>query len=289
MGLDLNGTKFLLYARARGVSFERTATIGRQELLADRAGLEANLAVYGLRSDEGTLDRLISGSAGYAEEFLRHIGAREIVSIDASSYERATVIHDMNEPISAELKNKFSVVLDGGTLEHIFNFPVAIKNCMEMVAEGGHFLAITPTNNHSGHGFYQFSPELFFRVLCKENAFELEHLIAFEETPGSDWYEITDPSELNERVSILNSFPTMLLVIARKVKTVEVFRANPQQSDYTLAWEKGTGNGNKDELKKPSGIGRIPAALLRRLKLKIERRTGVLNSRPTHFKKVRFP
>ena len=32
MGLDANGTKFLLYARTQGVDFATTATIGRQGL-----------------------------------------------------------------------------------------------------------------------------------------------------------------------------------------------------------------------------------------------------------------
>ena len=69
------------------------------------------------------------------------------------------------------LKNKYTLVIDGGCLEHIFNFPVAIKNCMEMLQEGGHFIGITPANNLMGHGFYQFSPELYFRIFSKENGF----------------------------------------------------------------------------------------------------------------------
>src|SRR5438477_418150 len=79
--------------------------------------------------------------------------------------------HDMNEPIPDKFKETYTAVLDGGSLEHVFNFPVAIKNCMEMVKVGGHYLAITPANNFFGHGFYQFSPELYFTVLSKENGF----------------------------------------------------------------------------------------------------------------------
>ena len=60
----------------------------------------------------------------------------------------------MNEAIPDSLKGKFSCVLDGGTLEHVFNFPQAIKNAMEIVAIGGHFLGVVPANNFSGHGFY---------------------------------------------------------------------------------------------------------------------------------------
>jgi len=42
----------------------------------------------------------------------------------------------MSQPIDTIHKNKYDLVFDGGTLEHVFNFPVAIKNCMEMVKVG---------------------------------------------------------------------------------------------------------------------------------------------------------
>ena len=84
-------------------------------------------------------------------------------------YESAKHLHDMNEGIPGDFKEKYTAVLDAGSLEHIFNFPVAIKNRMDMVNVSGHYLAITPANNFCGHGFYQFSPELYFSVLTREN------------------------------------------------------------------------------------------------------------------------
>ncbi len=292
MGLDINGTKFLLYARARGVSFDATAMIGRQELLLSKADLEKNLRRFDHVVSDDDLREMFTGPTHYAEGFLRSLGAREIVSFDASPYEGASVIHDLNQPIPDEPKGRFSVVLDGGTLEHIFNFPAAIKNCMEMVAESGHFLAITPTNNHSGHGFYQFSPELFFRIFSAENGFDLEHLIVFEETLNSPWYEVADPKTLKERVTLVNEYPTMLLIIARKISTVEIFSHHPQQSDYQSAWNGDISSipscprGSKSLSSK---IGRIPAAIFRRIKLRVDRRTGVLNKRGSHFKKIDLP
>ena len=37
-----------------------------------------------------------------------------------------------------------------------------------------HFVRITPANNFFGHGFYQFTPELFFRIFSAANGFEVE-------------------------------------------------------------------------------------------------------------------
>ena len=56
------------------------------------------------------------------------------------------------------------MVIDGGLLEHVFDFPTAIRNCMRMVRQGGHLILNLPVNNFPGHGFYRFSPELVFRV-----------------------------------------------------------------------------------------------------------------------------
>ncbi len=36
-------------------------------------------------------------------------------------------------------------MVDGGTLEHIFNVPVALKSYMEMVRVGGHLILVCPS------------------------------------------------------------------------------------------------------------------------------------------------
>src|SRR5829696_795835 len=230
MGLDVNGTKFLLYARKMGVSFAETAMVGRQEMLADAKTLKANFNKFGVDLADAEVERIVSSGDGYAEPFLEQLGAKEIMSFDASDYENASVSHDFNQPIPAEFHNRFSVVLDGGTLEHVFNFPTAIKNCMQMLKVGGHFLAIAPTNNYTGHGFYQFSPELFFRVFTPQNGFEMQRMLIYEETLNCDWFDVPDPDTLKERVTLINEEPSLLLVIAKKVAEAEIFATTPQQS-----------------------------------------------------------
>ena len=241
MGLDSNGTKFLLYAKARqGVSFENMAMIGRQTLNLTAEQLHNNLQKFGVQT--ANADEILNGADGYAEPFIKVLDADEITSFDASDYENATEVHDFNQPIPEQFKNKFSAVLDGGTLEHIFNFPTAIKNCMEMIKVGGHFLAITPTNNFLGHGFYQFSPELFFRIFNEQNGFKMLQAIVFEEYPNSDWFEVTDPDAIKHRVLLTNSMPSYLLIIAGKTADIPIFEKTPQQSDYFTMWKNSEEN-----------------------------------------------
>ena len=237
MGFDIQGTKFLLSAQRRGVSFAQTATLGRQELFVDGRYLPKIFRRFGVPDSTAQSSRLLAASDGYAEPLLRWLGGEQIVSIDASAYEGTSVVHDMNLPIPEGLRAAFSVVIDGGTLEHIFNFPVAIKNCMEMVRPGGHVLLMTPANNFLGHGFYQFSPELFFRIFSADNGFEVNRAVLAETAPDAQWYEIVDPARAGRRVELVNHRPAYLLIQARRLRQVPVLAVPPQQSDYTTLWQ----------------------------------------------------
>lgn len=237
MGLDLNGVMFLLHALEKGADLSRTATIGRQELSVGKEGLRNAFERFGFRVTSSELDSLVQRSGPYAERVFRALGCRALDSFDVSDYEDVNKVVDMNEPIPDECKEAYSVVFDGGALEHIFNFPVALKNCMDMAAVGGHFISITPANNMFGHGFYQFSPELFFRSLSLDNGFEMIDLMVYEDQPGGRWYSVADPSDVGGRVTLLNRTRVLMLVLAKKARSVDVFSAAPQQSDYVSRWE----------------------------------------------------
>jgi hypothetical protein len=242
MGIDINGAKFLLYVRNLGVDFGLTAMIGRQGLMLTRNDLKDAFSVFGDASSDERVEQIFTRGGGYADHLLIHLGAQDVHSFDISPYEGATHLHDMNREIAPEMKGQYTAVLDGGSLEHVFNFPTAIKNCMEMVRAGGHYLAITPANNYMGHGFYQFSPELFFNVFSRDNGFEVIKIIAFENRPGTKWYSVRSPLEVRGRVTLTNRIPVMLFVVARKLANAEIFKNAPQQSDYQAIWRADESN-----------------------------------------------
>ena len=238
MGLDINAIKFLLDARASGVSFERTLTIGRQGLFVEPEALVELLTSRVRLASAADVRRMVEADEGFCESFLRGLGAKSTDSMDLSSYQAATILHDLNNPVPDSLKARFSVVIDSGSLEHVFSFPQAIKNCMEMVAVGGHFLCITIANNFMGHGFYQFSPELFYRVLSPANGFAVERMLIYEEYwPEIKFYSVADPELVRQRVTLANGRPTLLLIRARKVDSAPILALTPQQSDYVAHWQ----------------------------------------------------
>jgi hypothetical protein len=260
MGVGAATAEFLIEAAGNGVRFDRTLTIGKQAVflgparlgrLVRRNGLwpqgEGRRAFYARFEEEpGTLDPL-----------LRVLGASQVDSMDASPYEGASIIHDLNQPIGEDLRGRFSAVFDGGSLEHIFDVPTALRSYMEMVEVGGHLIIHTMANNYLGHGFYQFSPEFFYRTLRPDNGFEVERVVVVEndiawrdvlgvrvpiETAGP-WYEVADPEAVRSRVVLQNRRPVVIQVQARKVADVTPFGTAPQQSDYVELWTGDDGDG----------------------------------------------
>jgi hypothetical protein len=232
MGITSNCAKFLLYARGLGVSYASTITLGRQQLMIN----ESEAIQLAARSP---IDAARIRNSEYAEPLFEMLGASHIDSMDHSGFEKATVIHDLNSSLPNHLQSKYSAVFDGGTLEHVFNFPQAVKSCMDMLCVGGHFVSITPANNYCGHGFYQFSPELFFSVFSEEFGFRIKTVIVFVETPELrevNWYKIKDPREVKHRVVLTNGNPTTLMVVAEKIKDTKDIKLTPFQSDYAHIW-----------------------------------------------------
>jgi SAM-dependent methyltransferase len=255
--------EFLAESRRAGAEFGRTLTIGRQACFAGPLALGAILRRNGLwpagETRRAFLRRFGEGPPWFAEPYLRLLGAREIRALDASGYEGADVVHDLNRPVPDDLEARFDLVLDGGSLEHVFDVPSALRNYMRMVRPGGRLVVATMANNHCGHGFYQLSPELFFRALSERNGYRVERLhlageelefarplagVAFAHDAGSGRrYAVADPEGVGERVVLRSRRGVVLLVEARRLADVAPLADPPQQSDYEPLWKAGGHGG----------------------------------------------
>ncbi len=234
MGLDINAVRFLISARKSGVEFGGVLTLGRQDLNVYPAKMRTVLEQHGFPS---TAFATNAPDTGFAESVFKSLGAKNVYALDASDFEGAEFVHDLNQPLPEKLQQRFDIVYDGGTLEHVFNYPQALKNCMEMVKPGGRFITHAPGNNWWGHGFYQVSPELFYRAFSSDNGFEMERMIAHFVGPYGRWHEVSDPDKIRARVEAITFGPVQLLVQAKRIAVVPIFAKTPQQSDYSQRWE----------------------------------------------------
>lgn len=244
MGIVSSNAEFYLAAHARGVAFTRTLTLGRQRLYVS----QPELATLANRYRPDLRRRLADLRDGEpADPFLtRFLDIRELHALDHSDYEGAAVTHDLNLPLPRRLHEQFDVVIDSGTLEHVFNLPVAVASCMELVKRGGTLFLASPANNMCGHGFYQFSPELWFRLFRNVNGFTLTRLAlvthpfpGIELSPRHTWYDVTDPADLHVRVPLMTATPTIMMLEAKRVDVLPILVTPPQQSDYVARWRAG--------------------------------------------------
>jgi hypothetical protein len=179
---------------------------------------------------------------GYAEPLFESLGATEVSSIDASDYEHATDIHDLNEPLPDHLAGRFSVAVESGTVEHVFNLTEALRSAMRLPEVGGHVVFMTPCNNAPGHGLHQLTPELLYRAFSSDYGYTVKRFLLREQRGDwykvrhPDWYEVRDPEVVGRRCEFRTRRTAYLFVLAERTADVPLFASWPQQSDYSAQW-----------------------------------------------------
>lgn len=233
MGLNVATIKYLqLIEKKFEVKYKDFLMLGRQRLIISDNELQKVCDYAGY---EGNID-MIKRKDGFAENLFKYLlDAEKIDSLDYSDYENATILSDLNEPISSLYEELYDVVLDGGTLEHIFNYPIALKNAMRMCKINGFLVLMTPTSGCNGHGFYQFSPELFVDVL-NNNGFSILD-ISLCRSCGNESYSMYKVSTINDNK--LNSKSVSVLCICAKKKESTPKKLIVQQGIWFECWQNG--------------------------------------------------
>ncbi len=232
MGIDAHNLNFLAHAQDLGVQYGRTLAIGRQALFVEDRALRAHATWR--RQQPLQLPAVAPGRPTYFEPLMQQwFGAQQADSVDASDYESATFVHDMNLPwpVLSPQRGQYDAVLDFGCLEHVFDFPTAWRNAVDLCRVGGHILHALPANNLSGHGFYQFSPELFFSLYTPERGFQMKAVLFVQKADPAHWWRVASPLDVKRRVNLRNSHEVYVLVLAQKLREPGLLAA-PQQSDY---------------------------------------------------------
>lgn len=241
MGISKNQAKWLkLITEKYDIDFTDTLTLGRLFLYISKEEANAELKEY------FNINNIFQDD-GYSEKFFSELSSKKInkiESVDYSDYEGATLVWDMNNPIGTDFRERYSVVIDGGTLEHIYNFPQALKNAMESVRIGGHLILMSPINNWIGHGFYQLSPEIYWSVLNENNGFRILQMNLEEANvnPKRTFRRINKTEIKGLRKTIRTYEPSQIFLVAKKI-SVTPEKIIVQQSDYEVSWEKNNDKG----------------------------------------------
>jgi len=241
MGIDFTGCEAIFKSLKYVKNYDYLLMLGRQEI-------HINCETFNLFLEKNNLVHLKNKYFyGYSDKFFLDLGFNHVESIDYSNYENASILHNMNKPIPITHYNKYDYILDAGTTEHIFNIPQVCENIINLLKIGGIYLSITPNNNFSGHGIYQFSPEFYLSAFSKKYGMEVQELyLAKVGSCIETWINVNDLKE-KETGRNTSSFNTTeyvyIIAIIKKISNdrLNLITESPNQYSYeNITWKKNS-------------------------------------------------
>ena len=231
MAFNLGTVDFLINELLpRLKSRERAISLARQKITCSAADLAVRLEAAGFTRG---LDALRKSDRVTTRELFPALGFSEYHDLDINP-EPGGIRQDLNEPVPAELHDRFDLVFEAGTIEHIFNVRSVFENIIVMLKKGGLVFHLSPLDMIN-HGFYNFSPTLFIDVY-RYNGFSKPDLflVMFPEKWWKEQkitYQELAFSTDRLRPARLKGFFPCIACIARKEKETGPFQT-PVQSFY---------------------------------------------------------
>jgi hypothetical protein len=115
------------------------------------------------------------GAPSTVREFYLALGFQSYVAVDTNT-EKDAVIGDLNFPLTRQegeaFKNRYALVTNIGTGEHVFNQASVFQNAHDMCQVGGVMLHQLPCSPWVNHGFFNYNP-ILFRDLALANGYEV--------------------------------------------------------------------------------------------------------------------
>jgi hypothetical protein len=218
MGIDPHLYRLLLWQAAKSPLGD-VLTVGRLNLDIPQNVLDKDLPELNV-------------CGPFAESLLTALGANSVTSMDASAYESPSFIADLNKPI--QHGSRYHAIIDGGSLEHVFDIAQAFRNLTNLCDIGGRIFHALPVNNLNGHGFWQFCSDLLYSIYSDRNGFSDTKVFYASTLQKQMWY-LAPPPIHGSRVQIVSIEPIILLCVTTKKFDAEFI--NPIQPFYLGAWE----------------------------------------------------
>jgi SAM-dependent methyltransferase len=258
MGMDKGGAKLLLSEALQRPFKGQLLTLGRQDVHFTFKELQKAAKELGAKLHEPCpitfSNKAESALKGHIsdETFFKALGFSDVAAMDYSPFESARYIFDLNSrELPEHLLAAFDVIIDGGTIEHVFHLPNALNNIHRMLRPHGRIIHLAPSSNYMDHGFYMFSPTLFWDFY-RANNYKIKMFQVFTHTrrPAIDPWEVSDyePGCLNQ-VSFGGLDDKMYGIFCVAMKNEDSTGDNiPQQGAYMEIW------GERDVVTPPTVI-----------------------------------
>lgn len=173
------------------------------------------------------------------DEFFRLLGVEEFFCLDHSDYEGATLIHDLNKPLPSKYERIADFIVDGSTLDNIFDPAAGIVNINKLLKPDGRLLSIN-TGTNTNVPYLVFTPMWFFDYFCY-NGFRDAKVYHISLFPGDKINVVTPSLEfLNRSVQGvhnpqgLSGYESAIVVLAEKAAN-STWDISPSQHHYRSA------------------------------------------------------
>ena len=242
MGIAKGAARLLLDEHFHRPFHGSVLQLGRQHIWFSMDDLQRWAAMHGVSLYN--VDSVSKSNIDFLREmnciddisFFSAMGFQTVESCDASNFEGATHTIDLNHSVPESLHNQYDVVFDGGTIEHIFHLPQVYRNIYDMLKVGGRIIHSSPSTNHVDHGFYMFSPTLFYDYYTANNwEIVTSYIFKYTERHYKDpWkiysYKPGSIEPLSFKDSLLGIF---FIAIKTGNSTADII---PQQGYYQRVW-----------------------------------------------------
>ncbi|MFH1135057.1 MAG: class I SAM-dependent methyltransferase [Pseudomonadota bacterium] len=231
MAFNLGTVEFLVKEMLPRVAVRgRVLSLARQKITCSPEELAHRLESLGFTSG---LEQIRAAARVTTRDLFPALGFDRYDDVDIFPEERG-IRHDLNEPAPQRLRNRYDLVFEAGTIEHIFDVRMVFRNIIVMLKKGGLVFHLSPLDLIN-HGFFTFSPTLFYDVYGSNGFAPPDFfLVMFPEK----WWKIQEIhyEPLTFSMDLLRPAPPKgffpcLACLARKEKETGAFRT-PLQAFY---------------------------------------------------------
>jgi len=179
-------------------------------------------------------------SFAICKAFYRQLFAPSITHAVDMGGTPSAIRQDLNRPLS--LANKYDVVINHGTAEHVFNIAQVFKSMHDATVPGGLMIHDSPCTGWVDHGFYCLQPTLFYD-LAAANGYNLR-LLAFYQIAERRYRIVETREHLHAMVKEGLPDNSCLFVAMRKQKSdqfkipMQGYYAQTLSESGVKAWEE---------------------------------------------------
>ena len=156
------------------------------------------------------------------KDLLASYNVKDVVVLDPFD-SRAELHYDLNVPVPKSEYEKYRVLMDIGSLEHIFDTKQVLENCMRMTGVGGLYFLHTPVNGYMYHGLHVFNPMLITEAF-RLNGFDILYL----RYSSKNGIPLNDPAEAPD---------SLIWLVGRKTMPIDTFKI-PQQTEFFTLYQQ---------------------------------------------------